>query len=258
MIRPGDTTVTKLKSNAEWELWGKDDPLWGVASWASKQKDGSSPWTEEEFYALGESDWLDFQRHWQQYGLKQRNCLEIGCGAGRLTKQLAMSFDHVYAVDVSEHMIARARNAVAGNNVEFSVIDGLNLPQSECSVSAIFSAHVLQHLDNVAVGYSYFREFFRVLDAGGTIMIHFPIYQFPVDQGITGSLMAFQYVAYRALSNIRANINRRMGVKTMRGTPYPIRSLTQFLSDLGFRNIEFRIFPLKSNGEPHPFVFATK
>jgi ubiquinone/menaquinone biosynthesis C-methylase UbiE len=155
-------------------------------------------------------------------------------------------------------MIARARNAVAGNNVEFSVIDGLNLPQSECSVSAIFSAHVLQHLDSVAVGYSYFREFFRVLDAGGTIMIHFPIYQFPVDQGITGSLMAFQYVAYRALSNIRANINRRMGVKTMRGTPYPIRSLTQFLSDLGFRNIEFRIFPLKSNGEPHPFVFATK
>jgi ubiquinone/menaquinone biosynthesis C-methylase UbiE len=155
-------------------------------------------------------------------------------------------------------MIERARKAVAGRDVEFSVIDGLHLPQSDCSVSAIFSAHVLQHLDSVDVGFSYFREFFRVLDAGGTIMIHFPIYQFPKDSGIFGSLMTSQYAAYRALSSIRANINRRMGVKTMRGTPYPIRPLTIFLSNLGFRNIEFRIFPLKSNGDPHPFVFATK
>jgi SAM-dependent methyltransferase len=130
--------VTKLKSNAEWELWGKDDPLWGVASWANKQKDGASPWTEAEFYALGESDWMDFQRHWQQYGLETGSCLEIGCGAGRITKQLAMSFDRVYAVDVSEHMIARARKAVDSGNVEFSIIDGLHLPQSDCSVSAIF------------------------------------------------------------------------------------------------------------------------
>jgi SAM-dependent methyltransferase len=250
--------VTKLKSNAEWELWGKDDPLWGVASWANKQKDGASPWTEAEFYALGESDWMDFQRHWQQYGLKKGSCLEIGCGAGRITKQLAMSFDHVYAVDVSEDMIARARKAVDSRNVEFSHIDGLHLPQSDCSVSAIFSSHVLQHLDSIDVGFSYFREFFRVLDAGGTIMIHFPHYEFPVDSGIFGSLMKSQYLAYRALSSIKANINRRMGMKTMRGTPYPIRSLTLFLYDLGFRNIEFRLFPLKSNGEPHPFVFAGK
>jgi len=250
--------VPKLKSNAEWELWGKDDPLWGVASWASKQKGGDSPWTEEEFYALGESDWRDFLCHWQQYGLDKRSCLEIGCGAGRLTKQLARSFEHVCAVDVSEHMIDRARKAVADVNVEFSVIDGLHLPQSDCSVSAIFSAHVLQHLDSVDVGFSYFREFFRVLDVGGTIMIHFPIYQFPKESGFVGKLMAFEYTAYRAFGSIRANINRHLGVKGMRGTPYPIKDLTLFLTDLGFSNIEFRIFPLKSNGEPHPFVFATK
>jgi len=236
--------VPKLKSNAEWELWGKDDPLWGVASWASKQKGGDSPWTEEEFYALGESDWRDFLCHWQQYGLDKRSCLEIGCGAGRLTKQLARSFEHVCAVDVSEHMIDRARKAVADVNVEFSVIDGLHLPQSDCSVSAIFSAHVLQHLDSV--------------DVGGTIMIHFPIYQFPKESGFVGKLMAFEYTAYRAFGSIRANINRHLGVKGMRGTPYPIKDLTLFLTDLGFSNIEFRIFPLKSNGEPHPFVFATK
>jgi ubiquinone/menaquinone biosynthesis C-methylase UbiE len=250
--------VTKLKSNIEWELWGKDDPLWGVASWAGKQKDSDSPWTEEEFYALGASDWSDFLSHWQQYGLNRQSCLEIGCGAGRLTKQIALSFDQVHAVDISEDMIGRARKAVGGRNVEFSVIDGLNLPQPESSVSAIFSAHVLQHLDSVNVGLSYFRELFRVLEAGGSMMVHIPLYQFPSDSGTLEALMMSQYAVHRMLMGIRANLIRRMGKKTMRVTPYPIQTLTSFLSGLGLKNIEFRIFSLSSNCVPHPFVFATK
>jgi hypothetical protein len=44
----------------------------------------------------------------------------------------------------------------------------------------------------------------------------------------------------------------------MRNTPYSIKDLRLFLADLGFKDIEFRIFPTKSNGDPHPFVFATK
>jgi ubiquinone/menaquinone biosynthesis C-methylase UbiE len=250
--------VTKLKSNIEWERWGKDDPLWGVASWAGKRKGSASPWTEEEFYALGESDWRDFLSHWQQYGLNKQSCLEIGCGAGRLTKQIAISFDHVHAVDISEHMIDCARKAMDRDNVEFSVIDGLHLPQAECSVSSIFSAHVLQHLDSVNVGLAYFRELYRVLDVGGTMMVHIPLYQFPGDSGTLETLMTSQYAVHRVLMGMRANLIRRMGRKTMRVTPYPIPALTAFLSGLGFKNIEFRIFPLTSNCEPHPFVFATK
>src|ERR1700761_8138462 len=118
----------ELKSNAEWKQWGKDDPLWAVSSWANKQKQDQSPWTDEEFYALGESDFRDLFHHWQHYGVSLESCLEIGCGAGRLTRQLAKAFNQVYAVDVSEDMIAYAREAV-GTNVQFSVIDGMHLPQ---------------------------------------------------------------------------------------------------------------------------------
>jgi ubiquinone/menaquinone biosynthesis C-methylase UbiE len=250
--------MTELNSNAEWKQWGKDDPLWGVSSWAGKQKGGPSPWTEEEFYELGDSDWRDFLEHWQQYGISTQNCLEIGCGAGRITKQLARFFDHVYAVDVSEDMISRAQKIVGNGNVEFSVVDGLHLPQGDDSVNAIFSTHVLQHLDSEEIGFAYFREFFRVLETGGTIMVHLPLYQFPDVSETFGTVIAFQYAVYRALSNIKTDIKRYLGVKTMRGTPYPIKSLSLFLSSLGFKRIEFRIFPLNSNGDRHPFVFATK
>ncbi len=250
--------MTELKSNTEWKQWGKHDPLWAVASWANKHKGGTSPWTEEEFYRLGESDWQSFLAHWRQYGLSTQSCLEIGCGAGRITKQLAKAFNHVYAVDVSEHMISCAQKAVSGTNVEYSVVDGVHLPQHDCTVTAIFSTHVLQHLDSAAIGFSYFREFFRVLDAGGTIMVHLPLYQFPGDASACCILMKCLYAASRCLGNVRADINRHLGVKTMRGTPYPIHSLNRVLAGLGFKNIEFRIYSLTSNGDLHSFVFATK
>ena len=249
--------MTELKSNAEWKQWGQDDPLWAVAGFANKNKGGASPWTEGEFYALGESDWQDFWSHWRQYGVDTQSCLEIGCGAGRITKAMARSFDHVYGVDVSEGMLSCARKAIDSKNVEFSIIDGLHLPQSDGSVKGVFSTHVLQHLDSVDVGYSYFREFFRVLDAGGTIMVHLPIYEFPKPFTLAARMSSF-YAVYKRMDNIRADLKRRLGRKMMRMTPYPIRSLNTFLSELGFKNIEFRIFPTKSNGDLQPFVFATK
>lgn len=54
--------MAELKSNAEWKQLGKEDPLYGVAAWAGKEKNGESPWTEDEFFALGESDWGRFSQ----------------------------------------------------------------------------------------------------------------------------------------------------------------------------------------------------
>ena len=44
---------------------------------------------------------------------KQMRVLEIGCGAGRVTRALAKVFGEIHAVDVSGEMIAEARRALA-------------------------------------------------------------------------------------------------------------------------------------------------
>ncbi|MGC2637803.1 MAG: class I SAM-dependent methyltransferase [Acidobacteriaceae bacterium] len=250
--------MDQLKSNVEWKEWGKHDPLWGVSSWAGKEKGGASPWTDEEFYALGESEWQDFRAHWVKYGLQGRRCLEVGCGAGRLTRPLAGSFDSVFAVDVSEDMIRKAQSATSGLNVNFAAIDGMHLPQADSSVDAVFSTHVLQHLDNETIGLSYFQEFYRVLAPGGTLMVHIPLYQLPRGYGMVGKILKSELAAYHALAYFKANLSRRMGARIMRMTRYSIPSVRAALTNLAFREIEFWEFNVRSNNDPHTFVFATR
>ena len=97
-----------LESNAEWRRWGKADPLWAVATEPERKRSARSAWTDEAFYATGESEWQDFFQRWRQYGVNAESCLEVVCGAGRLTRQLSRSFKKVYAIDVSPEMIAYA------------------------------------------------------------------------------------------------------------------------------------------------------
>jgi ubiquinone/menaquinone biosynthesis C-methylase UbiE len=247
----------ELRTNTEWKRWGKDDPLWGVSSWEGKQRNGTSPWTEEEFYAMGESDWKDYLHHWQDYGVNHESCLEVGCGAGRITRQLPKTFSHVYAVDVSEDMLARARACVSGN-VEFFLTNGLLIPLEDRSVTAVFSTFVLQHLDKEAIGLSYLREMFRVLETEGTLMIQVPLYKFPTQHRIIMPLMQSLHSLSRGLSRMIAGVKRSAGIKVMRMTPYSIDKINAALLEIGFSNVQFKLFPVKSHGSLPAFVFATK
>ena len=56
-------------------------------------------------------------------------------------------------------------------------------------------------------------------------MVHLPLYQFPIDTGVFGALMSSPYVMRRFLSNLSTYVNRRLSVKTMRYTRYPIDRL---------------------------------
>ena len=247
-------------SNIEWKEWGKNDPLFGVAAWPGKQKGGSAPWTDDEFYELGRADWAVFEKEWENYGLDKDTCLEIGCGAGRMTMQLARSFQNVLAVDISEDMVAYARQRVTAKNLEFQVIKGTSLPRGDNSVTAVFSTHVFQHFDSLEYADLYFAEIKRILKPGGTMMIHLPVFEWhPRTPGLSRLIFRFSEWLY----GLRIWLNRlliRMGIQRslMRILVFPMDHLAKTLSDLGLTDVQVRVLITESNHALHPFVMARK
>ena len=253
----------RLKTNSEWLEWGRRDPLFGVASWSKKDVGSASQWTDEEFYSLGLSDWRDFERHWRQYGYTPGVFVEIGCGAGRITKQLSSAFEHGHALDVSEDMIGYASRNVTAPNVEWHQTEGLVIPLEESSVDAAFSCHVLQHLPSPDVGYAYFNEIFRVLKPGGALMIHLPIHIFPSAVSLKfATLCSFLYRQLQSLLSFKSGYKRfwmkRGGTPPMHGLSYEQVSLYRRLLGMGYTRVEFTTFAVTSNGFLHSFVLATK
>lgn len=248
------------RSNVEWKFWGKQDPLWAVAAWNGRSKGGENPWKDEEFYELGRKDWSDFIKHWEKYGVADDTAVEIGCGAGRLTRYMATYFRKVYALDVSEDMISYAARHISSSNVVFITTNGSVIPVEDHSATAAFSTHVFQHLESTDDASTYFREIFRVLVPGGTMMIHLPVYAWPWG---AGKWVRRVYRLYKLAEDYRAKSKRHTlerggSVSLMRMHSYAVRDLYTLLPGLGFEDIEIHIFVTRSNNDPHPFVLARK
>lgn len=240
-------------SNLEWKRWGHADPFFGVASWLGTDRDGPNPWTPEEFYALGASDWADFRKRWWGYGVTTDHCVEIGCGAGRLTTHIAADFSKVTGVDVSEGMLKTAREHV-GPEIQFFLGNGTELPLDNASADGVFSSHVFQHFESHEVARDNFHEIARVLRPSGTAMIHLPMYLMPAKLTRLEPLMVLR----KCLSDVRAKRRRRLGRPMMRRLLYSIPWLLESLPPIGFRDIEIAMLCTTSNGDLHPFVLMRR
>ena len=95
--------------------------------------------------------------------------LEIGCGVGRMTRVLADRARSVVALDVSDEMLARARELNPRlSGVRWALGDGRTLSVCEpASIDACVSTVVLQHVPDAAITLGYVRELGRVLRSGG-------------------------------------------------------------------------------------------
>jgi len=137
-----------------------------------------SDWTDEDFFASGEQELYhsiltDMGNVSQGQDPATMRVLEIGCGAGRVTRALARVFGEVHAVDVSGEMIARAREALAGlpnafvyqnNGMDLSVVPDLPFDFA-------FSVIVFQHIPSRSVIENYFREISRLLRPGALFKV---------------------------------------------------------------------------------------
>ncbi len=98
----------------------------------------------------------------------QETVVEIGCGVGRVTRELAARAERVVAIDVSERMLALAREHNPGlRNVTWLHGNGADLAGvGDGEADACFSHVVFQHIPDPAVTLGYVREMGRVLAPG--------------------------------------------------------------------------------------------
>lgn len=123
----------------------------------------------EQFWASGEED-LDMLLRTLGLDLRESDrVVEIGCGAGRMTRAIARRATHVTALDVAPRMLELAREHNGGvANVDWVLGDGTTLTGvADASADACISYVVLQHIPDPEVILGYVREMGRVLRPGG-------------------------------------------------------------------------------------------
>jgi len=96
---------------------------------------------------------------------KGRRVLELGCGTGIYTEELARTGAEIFAVDISQNMLNIAKQALNAKNVFFRQADVNRLPFASQSFDSVVGAYVLQYLD---LG-SCLPEIRRVLKKNGAV-----------------------------------------------------------------------------------------
>lgn len=142
----------------EWDQRARENAYHYVAS-------GREEWSEEEFDLSGRGSTEhvvlgDLPSIAGDRDPKEMTVLEIGCGAGRMTKPLAEIFGHVYAVDVSGEMLDRARARLADvENVSWTQTNGVDLDAlGDVQLDFALSYIVFQHIPDIEVIRGYIRE----------------------------------------------------------------------------------------------------
>ena len=162
----------------DWEQRARENARYYVAT-------GNEQWSDEEFYQSGVTELEqqvlnDLSNVCQGKDPKDMKVLDIGCGAGRITRALAGFFGQVYAVDISGEMVRQARDALRqfpnahvfrNNGKDLTVVRehwwnrfGLGKP---LQLDFAFSVIVFQHIPSRDIIENYVREVNRLLRPGG-------------------------------------------------------------------------------------------
>lgn len=131
-------------------------------------------WTDDEFFESGrrtvrEEILTDMINICQGKAPEAMRILEIGCGAGRVTRALSEVFGEVHGVDISGEMVQRATAALADRpNAHVYQNSGKDLSVlAQTNFDFAFSSIVFQHIPSREVIENYVREVNRVLRPGG-------------------------------------------------------------------------------------------
>jgi 2-polyprenyl-3-methyl-5-hydroxy-6-metoxy-1,4-benzoquinol methylase len=147
--------------------------------------------------------------------------LDVGCGEGRFTAELARIGTHPVGIDVAAEPLRRARARHPELDLRQVSPEGA-WPLADASFDAVWAGEVIEHVADTA---GWLSEVRRVLRSGGSLLLSTP------DHGRLQMLWwALAPRAFEAHFNPRADHLRF----------YRSRTLTDLLEDFGFHDVELR------------------
>jgi len=215
-----------MRSDREWIWW---------------QRGETAAWTETEFLASGKDYFHNVAAHWRQYGMGTRHVVEIGCGAGRITKQLLSVFARVTAISPGQIALDDAER------VRFSIPQGaVVIPPG--TYNGRFSREVFRQFSSFSGIASYCRATLDHLVPGGTVCFQLPL------RGI----QRFNPVSYAALRIARVPKRALGGRRMMEYRMYSARQVFDMLTSAGYFDCELRVFAAAAHPFGHAHFFARK
>jgi ubiquinone/menaquinone biosynthesis C-methylase UbiE len=170
-LRRRNTMNTTSLIRRDWDERARKNAFHYIASWQKS-------WDLDSFLASGEEDYDRLVAPvLERCGISScdRVMVELGCGAGRMTRSFARHYKFVIALDLSSEMLARARQVHATyDNILWMQIGGADLAcLGNHSVDFVFSYLVLQHLPSEELVVAYIKELMRVLKPTGGFLFQF-------------------------------------------------------------------------------------
>jgi SAM-dependent methyltransferase len=161
--------------------------------------------------------------------------LELGCGIGYFTRELARSGAEIAAIDISPDLLEVARRDCSSENVSFEVQNAYALTYKDETFDSVVGSSVLHHLEIDAA----LREIARVLRPGGSIYFTEP------------NMMNPQIAVQK---NVPA-VKKRLG-DSPDETAFFRWPLQQKLKRVGFRDIRIQPFDFLHPKVPRPWIPA--
>ncbi len=101
----------------------------------------------------------------------QHHAIDLGCGAGYGTFELAHAAGHITGIDLSDEAIAYAKERYARPNLKFMQMDCSNLTFAHAKFDLAVSFEVIEHVPDVIV---YMEQIKRVLKRDGLFIVSTP------------------------------------------------------------------------------------
>ncbi len=171
---------TRIQSS--WSSLGLNDPYYSVLTRGKFWKKLMSKRRIDEFYESGKPEvgrmFKTLDRNYIDHA-SFHNCLDFGCGAGRISRWLAEEFETVYAYDVSKNYLKMAKKYLESkeiSNVHFHQLTSIDDLGDFPKVDLVYSVIVLQH-NPPPIIHRTIVQFMKALNPGGVAFFQVPTYQ---------------------------------------------------------------------------------